>query len=330
VAAAPSSPGVEFVERATPPGAPVWPRPRRIAFLASVFAAVLATALAWWRLVTRQRAEHRHDPSEVLGAPLLGEVPDFDASGVSDDLPVVAAAHSAPAEAYQFILSSLSYALAGANGNAVLITSASPADGKTVTTLNLSLAAALDQRRVVVVDSDERVRGLTERCGLSDAPGLLNMAHQGLPLEWAVSHYDVPGHPGLDIVPFGTGDMEAGGFFRTGGFRQAMESVRSGADLVFVDSPPLLAVADTSAVAGQVNGIVLVVSKGTPLQMLRDMRERLEFVGTPLLGYIFNRGEETAGGYGYTGYGQPTHDDNGNGASGWRRGVGGRPIRNPG
>jgi Mrp family chromosome partitioning ATPase len=78
--------------------------------------------------------------------------------------------------------------------------------------------------------------------------------------------------------------------------------VKARADLVVLDSPPILAVADTSAIAGQVDGIVVVVAKGTPLKTLEEVRERLEFVGTPVLGYVFNRADTRAGSYGY-GYG---------------------------
>ena len=58
---------------------------------------------------------------------------------------------------------------------------------------------------------------------------------------------------------------------------------------MLLDSPPLLAVADTSVVAGQVAGVVLVVTRGTDIGQLEQVRERLAFVSTPLLGYVYNR-----------------------------------------
>jgi hypothetical protein len=58
--------------------------------------------------------------------------------------------------------------------------------------------------------------------------------------------------------------------------------------------------------AGQVDGIVLVVKRGTRLELLEDVVEQLQFIGTPLLGYVYNRGEARVRYEGYGGYVAPT------------------------
>ena len=60
----------------------------------------------------------------------------------------------------------------------------------------------------------------------------------------------------------------------------------------------LIALGGLSA-AAQADGIVLVVRKGTPLRHLEEVRNRLEFFGAPLLGYVFNRSDPNSGKYGY-------------------------------
>jgi Mrp family chromosome partitioning ATPase len=55
---------------------------------------------------------------------------------------------------------------------------------------------------------------------------------------------------------------------------------------VLIDTPALLGVADAVAIAAQADGVVLVVNRGIPLDLLREVRDRLAFVDTPLLGYI--------------------------------------------
>ena len=80
------------------------------------------------------------------------------------------------------------------------------------------------------------------------------------------------------------------------------------ADLVLYDTPPLLLASDTSAIAAHVDGIVVIVSRGTPVRQLEALRERLDHVGTPVIGYVFTKDRVDAGygygyRYGYKGYG---------------------------
>lgn len=309
--------GVEHFEEARPPESPAQPQPTRNAAVAGVLGLLASSALAWWRAEHTQSADRRQDAAPVLRAPLLGHVPDFKAAGVTTDDPARSAPHSAPAEAYQFVVSSLEYALAQNDGSSVIVTSAGKGDGKTVTALNLAVAAARDGRRVLLVDGDERMRGLTALCGSAPAPGLTDLVDDAVPFEGCIATLDVPGVASLPFLPAGTQPYDAAGFFRTPGFRKAMMRAKEHADLVIVDSPPALAVSDTSAIAGQVDGILTVVAQGTPLKVLEEVRERFEFIGTPLLGYVFNRADARGafgGGYGYRyGYGYGYGYGNGDG-----------------
>jgi capsular exopolysaccharide synthesis family protein len=313
--------GVELFERAEVPTSPAQPLPLRNAAVAAVLGLLAAAAFSWWRAEHTQSAERRQDAAAVLGAPLLGEIPDFASVGITDTVPTVSAPHSVAAEAYQFVVASLGFGLDGTGASSVLLTSASPADGKTTTALNLAVAAAKDGRRVLLVDADERVRGLTTMSGVAPEPGLTDLQHEDVPFDGCVSRWRVSDLQ-LAFIPGGTKPADPAGFFRTSGFRAAMQRVKEQADLVLVDSPPLLAVSDTSAIASQVDGIVIIVARGTPLKLLEDVRQRLSFIGTPLLGYIFNKGVTKSGGYGYgghayyganTAYGAENHENGGRG-----------------
>jgi Mrp family chromosome partitioning ATPase len=93
----------------------------------------------------------------------------------------------------------------------------------------------------------------------------------------------------LPVLPAGTEVEHPAGFFRSSRFRKALLSVGERTDIVLIDSPALLAVSDAIAIAGQVDGIVIVVSRGTPLRHLRALRDSLARVDTPVIGYVFNR-----------------------------------------
>ena len=119
-------------------------------------------------------------------------------------------------------------------------------------------------------------------------------------------------HPqDLRFVPAGSPAGDTAAFFRSPAFRSAIRRLRDSADLVIIDSPPMLVVADTAAIASQVDGIVVVVAHGASLRGLADLRQQLQFLGTPLLGYVYNRSPASNGRYGYAqyGYGQYGYGD---------------------
>lgn len=295
--------GVELFEQAQVPESPAQPQPLRNAAVAAVLGLLGASALAWWRAEHTQSAERRQDAAPVLGAPLLGEIPDFATVGITDAIPTRSAPKSVAAEAYQFVVASLEFAIEQAGGSSILLTSAGPADGKTTTALNLAIAAAKDGRKVLLVDADERMRGLTRMSEVTPEPGLTDLGDEELPFDGCVASWRIAPDFSLPFIPCGSKVASSAGFFRTPAFRTSMHRIKQQADFVLFDSPPLLAVSDTSAVASQVDGIVIVVARGTPLKLLEDVRQRLSFIGTPLLGYVFNRGVPKSGGYGYAYYG---------------------------
>lgn len=292
--------GVQRFEHALVPEGRAQPLPVRNGTVAALLGLMVAAGFAWWRGEYAQTADSRHDPAHVLGAPLLGEIP---VTPVQEQPWASAATPHTPAvtEAYQFTLSSLEYAMAEAGASSILITSAKSGDGKTVTALNLILAAYQDGRRHLLVDADQRKRDLTHLSPVAPEPGLTDLADDRVPFDGCASQWTVS-NADINFVPAGSRPDDPSGFFRTAGFKKAVMRIKEQADLAIVDSPPLLAVSDTSAIAGQVDGIVIVVNRGTPIRLLDDIRERLDFIGSPVLGYIFNRAQQSRNPYGY-GYG---------------------------
>lgn len=307
---------VQQFERAEPPSRPSQPRTGRTVAASVLLALVTSAAVAWWLSGRRRSADGRQDPAALLGVPLLGAIPDFRALKVEGQTPTLSAPRSPAAEAYQFVLSSMTTSLAELKGTTVLITSAQPGDGKTVTALNLALAASHDERQVLIVDADARVRGLSRLTELDDRPGLRELQSDPDTLVWTGlrQHF---AHPNLEVVTAGAVIEDPAAFFRTSAFRRAVKRMRDHADLVLIDSPPLLAVSDTSTIAEHVDAIVLVVAQGTSLDALNEVRGRLTFLGTPVLGYVFNRADARSAPYSYYSYDPPSAADESGGDGEW-------------
>lgn len=294
--------GVQIYVAPTTPTTPTQPLPIRNAALALVLGTLVAGGLAWWRGEHKQVADDRDLPAVVLDAPLLAAIPVFKAAEADGPIPTVTHSGSGATEAYQFALSSIGFALETIGGTTVLITSTSPGDGKSATAVNLSISAAQDGRRVLLIDADERSRGLTRLSGLLDEVGISDF-NGPASVERATHRWDMEDGTSLEFVPAGTGiSGNTATFFRSSGFSTALGALLKGREMVIFDSPPVMAAAETTDIGAAVDAIVLVVREGTPLRNLEDARQRLTMSGTPIIGYIFNGATPRSGMYGY-GYG---------------------------
>jgi capsular exopolysaccharide synthesis family protein len=296
--------GVEVLEPASPPAEPASPRPIANALLGALLGLLAAAALAVQRAQTALRVESRHDPAAILGAPLLGDVPDFGNAGVGAARPTIDDPRSPAAESYRFIAGALDFVLDESGARVILLTSPAPGDGKTTTALNLAVALGRDGRRVALVDADARVAGLTKALELQGERGLTDFTTEDAALDGSLTPLDTRDEGDVAVVPIGSARIDPTQFFRTSRFRRILEEVQETRDLVLLDAPPLLAVSETSAAAGSADGVVLIVARGTTLRALRDVQDRLQFVGAPLLGYVYNRADPRAATYGGYGYGK--------------------------
>jgi Mrp family chromosome partitioning ATPase/capsular polysaccharide biosynthesis protein len=280
--------GVDFVEEAEPPGAPVAPRPRRTALGAAFLAVLFASAVAYWLAGRRKPVVSRDDPAEVLGVPLLGILPTYHVLEFGT-LAQRTTLEPSTAEAYRFVYSSLTAILRENGATSVMVTSASPGQGKTETALQIAATAQRRGQRVLLIDADLRMRGLSAFLRADRIPGLIDLAavKAGHEPELLIMPYDINGERHLDILTAGRTSEHDGEHLSESWFGHAFDTVTDGYDLSVVDSPPLLAVADTATIAGFTDAIILVVREGTDLDELQRVQQRLRFVRQRLVGYVY-------------------------------------------
>lgn len=294
--------GVESFQRAMPPVSSSQPAPLLLALFGAVFGLVGATGWAWWAAGRNRLVEADGDAGAILGVPLLGETPRLGAklggrggSSAPEELDPVAA------EAYHFVLASLEHALARVGGRVVAVASAVPGDGKTVTVLNLALAARREGRKVLLVDADERTRRLSQLCRAGEHFEVFGMSHE------ADERPPVTiGGTALQVGPSERNGHHPAVFFRSTAFDKMISRSGEQADLVLIDTPALLGVSEAVTIADHADAVLLVVNRGTSLVDLRRARERLAFTDTPLIGYLLNRGSA------HRGYGESKN------SAGWR------------
>jgi tyrosine-protein kinase Etk/Wzc len=178
----------------------------------------------------------------------------------------------------------------------VAVTSVGPGDSRTSTTLSIATAAWEENRRVLLIDADERTRRLSELYGFHEVEAepngqvLRSPSAKRLKADDYVRRLvDTGSAMVLPITRNGGDPDNPVGSYHVPDVRQALSALGDLFDLVLIDTPAVLAASDALGVAGQADGIVLLLPHRVLLRDLRDVRERLTFVKTPLIGYVYVR-----------------------------------------
>lgn len=280
--------GVQNFAPAGVPGAPISSSPLRPAAIGFVLGAALGAGLAYRMDMTRG-VDSGEEAGRILGVPLLGELPEMPGSRERGGMvPTLSAPLSVEAEAYHYVAAALELSLPKLTGTTVLVTSVGPGEGKTITALNLALALGRDGTPVLLVDADERQRGLSRFVDTGAKPGLRELIRGDMPIEECVQDYRVRDGIGLQVIAAPLQVMDPAAFYRTRGMGRALERLKQTGQLVLIDSPPL-SVSETSTMAGQSDAVMLLVSRGTSPRDLRRALHRLDLVGASVCGFVFNR-----------------------------------------
>lgn len=170
----------------------------------------------------------------------------------------------------------------------LVISSSTPAEGKTVISLHLAQAAAAMGQRVLLVDADLRRPQVHKRLGLPNMRGLTNLiSSEDLDFNEIVQNYSE--EENLFVMTAGQIPPDPTRLLSSEKMQTLMADFQSAFDLVIYDTPPLVGFADASILATPTDGVILVVGLGKadryPLMQALDT---LKISGTPVLGLVAN------------------------------------------
>jgi capsular exopolysaccharide synthesis family protein len=192
---------------------------------------------------------------------------------------------SPAAEAFRTLRTSLAFA-SPEPVRTLLVTSAAPEEGKSTVVSNLAVVMAQAGKRVLVVDADLRKPQQHRVFEVSNHRGLTNVLVGQVDAAEVVTETLVPGVHLLTSGPIPPNPAELLDSERA---RSLWGQLAQEYEHVLLDSPPLLAVADSVILSSQVEGVVVVVRAGvTRIDLLRESRALLEKAGARVLGAILN------------------------------------------
>ncbi len=232
--------------------------------------------------------------------PFLGSVPKFRSSRVlttGDSYRfIIEHPHSPISECIRTLRTTLSFLLPETESQILLVTSAQPYDGKTMTSLNLAVTSAAAGKRVVLLEADLRKPRLYKALNIRQDIGLATLIQKQSTFENSICHTEIQN---LDLIPCGKIPQSPAELFQNDNFKVLLDKLREKYDFIIIDSPPVTVVSDALIISQYVNGVAVIArANKTPLPLLVRTRELLEGVNAPILGVILNDMKAGANGYG--------------------------------
>jgi capsular exopolysaccharide synthesis family protein len=209
------------------------------------------------------------------------------------------------AEAFRSLRTSLLLSTTGHPPKIIVLTSATPSEGKTTVASNLAAILAQRDTRVLLIDGDLRRPNIHHRFGLNGKIGLTTVLTGATKLEATVQ--TVREIPNLDILPSGPVPPFPTEMLSSGAMEAILERCREMYDYIVIDSPPILSVTDGVILSRQADAVVLVVRHGkSSKHVVRRARDILLRSGAGITGIVLNavdlNSPEYYGYYGYSGY----------------------------
>ena len=273
-----------ILDAAEVPRGPVWPRPELnliVAFLGGLFLAMVASIGLEY---LNPAISSANDIEEALGLPILGTAPRVSAlkrGPLSPDrLPPEFQ------EAVRNIRTRILLSPIAATARTLAVTSATSGEGKTVLASNLASSLALAGRRVLLIDGDLRRPQVHRTFGVPRTPGLANILAGQTKAPAAVRETSIDG---LSIISAGDELPSVTEMLD----REALTALTDGFgdrfDVIVLDCPPVMAVADASIIANATSSVVFVVGSGTTREVAQAAIERLTSVDAQVVGVVLNK-----------------------------------------
>ena len=269
----------------------VQPQTKRNVVLGVIAGLALGIALAFLREALDTRVRSAEELRELLGVPLLGQVPKpADPHAPKEQLVTLSDRSGASTEAFGILKANLEISQLEHHAGSIAITTA-VGDGS-ATAANLAVILARSGRRVILADLNLGRPTIAGLFGVCERPGLTDIAIGVQPVN-ALTRVDVqPDRPSsaagtLDVLTVGHSPPDPGEFMQSNAVTEALEVLETRCDVLLIATPPLLAAGEAMTIASHADALILVAGVGrVRREALVETRRVLERCPTFTLGVI--------------------------------------------
>ncbi|WP_082135558.1 polysaccharide biosynthesis tyrosine autokinase [Mycobacterium sp. EPa45] len=283
-------------QRASVPTKPVTPKKLRNLVLGLAAGVMLGVGLALVRDRLDNTVKDRDTLEAITGVGLVGAIP-MDKEIHKRPAISFEGDNSSAAESFRKLRTNLQFLAVDNPPRVIMVTSASPGEGKSTTAINIALALAEAEHNVVLVDGDMRRPSIDKYLDLVGAAGFSTV------LSGAASLSDVlqkTAFPNLTALTSGATPPNPSELLGSQAAESVLKELREQFDYVIIDSSPLLAVTDGAILAANSDGTLIMAKYGqTKREHLAQAIGNLRDVGATVLGSVFTM-TSTRGGNAYS------------------------------
>jgi succinoglycan biosynthesis transport protein ExoP len=281
------------LDSAIEPRIPVYPRINLNLLLAAVVGLLGGIGLAFFLEFLDNTIKTQEDIEQHLQLPFLGIVPSIKLEAGEDDEVVplrdqylVSHPKSSVAECFRTVRTNLLFMSPENPSRRMLVTSASPQEGKSTVVINLGITMAQSGSKILLLDTDMRRPRLHKTFGIQSGLGLTTAILGEAEVENVIFHSDVSR---LDILPCGPIPPNPTELFHTERFLHLIDHLSEKYDRLIFDSPPILVVADPLILSRSMDGVVLVIkSSQTSREIVKRAVRQMTDVKSRILGTVLN------------------------------------------
>lgn len=291
---------VWVIENAETPKTPITKGPKRALMLGILLSLAAGIGLAFFLDYMDNTLKTTEDAEERLGIPILGMVPLMKKEDEKHIETIVSEKPgSAISEAYKAIRTAILLSSPDASPEIILVSSMNQGAGKTVTSLNLGIALAQSEKKVLLVDGDMRrsrihkIFNIDNTCGLSTY-----LAGQSDIITFPSGKEDF-----LDIAPAGPVPPNPSELLSFARLNTFIQTVKQRYDFIIIDSPPLFNVSDAHLTSKVVEQTILVGRSGvSTYESMARAYNMLTNINSSVLGLIINAVDVKKENYYYSRY----------------------------
>jgi non-specific protein-tyrosine kinase len=273
------------VDPAVTPISPVRPKPLQNGLLAAVVGILLSMGVIFAMTALDDTLKDPEELARQTGLTIIGVIPHDETA--SRGLVTQLEPRSPVSEAYRSLRTNIEYANAAHPLTRIVITSATPSDGKSTIAANLATVIAQGEKGISLLDADMRRPRVHSLMNLSQRSGLSELFLQNtLVLNGQHQHTNIHN---LRVISAGKTPPNPADLLGSNRMKEVLDAAQKESDVLIIDSPPVLSVTDAAVLSPLVDGFILVVKAGaTQSSAIKQAVVQLRQIGANLIGLVVN------------------------------------------